>query len=61
MHSYTREEKLHARKIKKTIIKKTQSADKVYFNVIYISTATESDDDSKFLATEEPGIINFII
>ncbi len=52
LKTYTRAEKLQARKIKKVIVKNSGSSEKIHFNVIYISTATKSEkQDCQPIAT----------
>uniref|UniRef100_A0AC35FYC6 DUF4781 domain-containing protein n=1 Tax=Panagrolaimus sp. PS1159 TaxID=55785 RepID=A0AC35FYC6_9BILA len=56
LKTYSHEERLHAKKVKKSIIKQSGNAEKICFNVIFISHATIGADE-KLLATEEPVFI----
>ncbi|CAM4827068.1 unnamed protein product [Rotaria magnacalcarata] len=54
LRTFKRDERLHARKLKKVIIKHSNSSENIHLNIIYISTATKVEEDKQFYASEEP-------
>ncbi|UJR11289.1 hypothetical protein I4U23_015470 [Adineta vaga] len=51
---YNRDDRLQARKLKKVIVKHSDTPEHIRLNVIYLSTATKAEDGKKFYLSEEP-------
>ncbi|CAF1263281.1 unnamed protein product [Didymodactylos carnosus] len=54
LRTYNRNERLHARQLKKVIIKHSDIPENIRLNVIYTSMATKAEDDKKFYLSQEP-------